>query len=105
MAAAEADDHSASPGRDNLPEEIFSLLDTDLYKLTMQCVILKYFADVGTWFFRPSLIVGLLANWMIEVSYTFTNRTPHLKLNRAAFNWLEVQVQSWSSFPASATST
>lgn len=30
-----------------LPEGISSLLDTDLYKLTMQCAILKYFSDVG----------------------------------------------------------
>lgn len=29
-----------------LPEGIFSLLDTDLYKLTMQCAILKYLPDV-----------------------------------------------------------
>lgn len=29
------------------PEGVFSLLDTDLYKLTMQCAILKYFPDVG----------------------------------------------------------
>lgn len=26
-----------------LPEGIYSLLDTDLYKLTMQCAVLKYF--------------------------------------------------------------
>ena len=29
----------------DLPEGIFSLLDTDLYKLTMQCAILKYLPD------------------------------------------------------------
>ncbi|KAM5432520.1 nicotinate phosphoribosyltransferase [Microsporum canis] len=28
-----------------LPEGVFSLLDTDLYKLTMQCAILKYFPN------------------------------------------------------------
>lgn len=56
------------------PEGIFSILDTDLYKLTMQCAVHKYFSDV-------------------KVSYKFTNRTPHMKLNRAAFNWLQKQVE------------
>lgn len=30
-----------------LPDGIFSLLDTDLYKLTMQCAIHKYFPEIG----------------------------------------------------------
>ena len=34
-------------GSAELPEGIFSLLDTDLYKLTMQCAILKYLPNVG----------------------------------------------------------
>jgi nicotinate phosphoribosyltransferase len=59
----------------NLPEGIFSLLDTDLYKLTMQCCILKFFPHVS-------------------VTYGFTNRTPDKKLNRAAFKWLQAQVDS-----------
>ena len=58
-----------------LPEGIFSLLDTDLYKLTMQCCILKFFPDVA-------------------VTYGFTNRTPDKKLSRAAFKWLQAQVNS-----------
>lgn len=33
-------------GLTELPEGIFSLLDTDLYKLTMQCAILKYLPEV-----------------------------------------------------------
>ena len=57
-----------------LPDGIFSLLDTDLYKLTMQCAILKYFPDV-------------------EVTYDFTNRTSDMKLNRAAFHWLQFQIE------------
>jgi len=30
-----------------MPEGVFSLLDTDLYKLTMKCAILQYLPDVG----------------------------------------------------------
>lgn len=59
-------------------------MDTDLYKLTMQCAVLKYFPH-------------------IEVSYAFKNRTPEKKLSRVAFRWLETQINSWSStgLPAS----
>ena len=48
---------------------------SDLYKLTMQCCVLKFFPDVA-------------------VTYSFTNRTPDKKLNRAAFRWLQDQVES-----------
>ncbi|RMZ83012.1 hypothetical protein DV737_g1788, partial [Chaetothyriales sp. CBS 132003] len=57
----------------SMPEGVFSLLDTDLYKLTMQCAVLKYYSTV-------------------DVEYTFTNRTPIMKLNQAAFQWLQEQV-------------
>ncbi|PWY86823.1 nicotinate phosphoribosyltransferase [Aspergillus heteromorphus CBS 117.55] len=60
----------ASPA---LPAGISSLLDTDLYKLTMQCAILKYFPDV-------------------YVTYSFTNRTPQMKLTRGAYKWLLAQI-------------
>lgn len=56
-----------------LPEGVSSFLDTDLYKLTMQCAVLKYFPTV-------------------DVEYKFTNRTPQMRLNREAFAWLEEQV-------------
>ncbi|RMD43877.1 hypothetical protein DV735_g1208, partial [Chaetothyriales sp. CBS 134920] len=52
---------------------VFSFLDTDLYKLTMQCAVLKYYSTV-------------------DVEYTFTNRTPSMQLNEAAFQWLQEQV-------------
>ncbi|KAF2659325.1 nicotinate phosphoribosyltransferase [Lophiostoma macrostomum CBS 122681] len=66
-----------------LPEGIFSFLDTDLYKLTMQCCILKFFPD-------------------ISVTYSFTNRTPDKKLSRAAFKWLESQVAKLENISLSA---
>lgn len=55
------------------PSVIFSLLDTDLYKLTMQCAVLKYFPNTS-------------------VAYRFTNRTPHMKLTKRAVDWLHVQI-------------
>lgn len=48
-------------------------MDTDLYKLTMQCAVLKHFPKVN-------------------VAYSFNNRTPHMKLNLGAFQWLQKQV-------------
>ncbi|KAJ4373900.1 nicotinate phosphoribosyltransferase [Neocucurbitaria cava] len=70
-------------GSANLPEGIFSLLDTDLYKLTMQCCVLKFFPDVS-------------------VTYSFTNRTPDKKLSRAAFRWLQAQVDKLEHIQVSA---
>ncbi|KAM0329330.1 hypothetical protein ACHAQA_004635 [Verticillium albo-atrum] len=64
------DFNSSSP----YPAGVISFLDTDLYKLTMQCAVTKYFKDV-------------------PVTYAFTNRTPEKKLSRAAFRWLEEQIQ------------
>ncbi|EXJ95863.1 nicotinate phosphoribosyltransferase [Capronia coronata CBS 617.96] len=55
-----------------IPEGVFSFLDTDLYKLTMQCAVLKYFPSV-------------------DVEYKFTNRTPQMRLNKEAFAWLQEQ--------------
>ncbi|QKX59024.1 uncharacterized protein TRUGW13939_06153 [Talaromyces rugulosus] len=53
------------------PEGVFSLLDTDLYKITMQCAVLKYFP---------------------QVTYGYTNRTPDMKMSRAAYKWLLEQM-------------
>lgn len=57
------------------PEGIFSLLDTDLYKLTMQNAVLRFFP-------------------LIHVKYSFTNRTPHMKLTKEAFIWLLTMVDN-----------
>lgn len=65
------DFHGSSP----YPEGVISFLDTDLYKLTMQCAVLKYFPKV-------------------PVSYSFTNRTPEKKLSKRAFAWLQAQINS-----------
>lgn len=52
---------------------IDSLLDTDLYKLTMQAVIAKHFPDA-------------------VAEYTLNNRTHDMKFNRSAFEWLQTQI-------------
>ncbi|KAI9681983.1 MAG: nicotinate phosphoribosyltransferase [Caeruleum heppii] len=64
------------------PEGIFSLLDTDLYKLTMQCAVLKYFPDV-------------------DVTYSFTNRTHDMRLSRVAYHWLQRQIMKLGAISVS----
>ncbi|ODQ67403.1 nicotinate phosphoribosyltransferase [Nadsonia fulvescens var. elongata DSM 6958] len=54
---------------------IVSLLDTDLYKLTMQAVVFDHFRDAN-------------------VSYAFKNRSPEKKLNKKAVEWLQFQINS-----------
>lgn len=56
------------------PEGVISFLDTDLYKLTMQCAVLKYFSNT-------------------PVTYAFTNRTPEKRLSRKAYQWLQEQIR------------
>ncbi|KAH6853600.1 Quinolinate phosphoribosyl transferase [Chaetomium sp. MPI-CAGE-AT-0009] len=73
------DFNSSSP----YPEGVISFLDTDLYKLTMQCAVLKYYKNV-------------------PVTYAFTNRTPEKKLSRKAFRWLEDQVRKLGNISLSA---
>ncbi|ORY70192.1 Quinolinate phosphoribosyl transferase [Pseudomassariella vexata] len=58
---------------DPSPEGVISFLDTDLYKLTMQCAVFKYYRDV-------------------PVTYAFTNRTPEKRFSRKAFTWLSDQI-------------
>jgi len=68
------------------PEGIHSLLDTDLYKLTMQAALLQHFPKVGQTF---SLINA--ANYS-EASYVFINRTKSMRLTHEAYQWLQAQI-------------
>jgi nicotinate phosphoribosyltransferase len=57
------------------PSHIVSLLDTDLLKITTQCAVFRYFPQV-------------------QVVYALENRTRQKQLSRAAFKWLETQIES-----------
>lgn len=65
------------------PEGVASLLDTDLYKLTMQAAVLEHFPDT-------------------EVSYRFYNRSPERALNADAFRWVQAQVHDLGSLRVTA---
>lgn len=58
-------------------------ISRDLYKLTMQCCVLKYFSDV-------------------EVKYKFTNRTPAMKFSRASIRWLRSQIDKLANVTLSS---
>ncbi|CCD24970.1 nicotinate phosphoribosyltransferase NDAI_0E01540 [Naumovozyma dairenensis CBS 421] len=51
---------------------IQSILDTDLYKITMQAAVLKHFPNV-------------------KVIYKYTNRSPQFTFNKASIDWLNIQ--------------
>ncbi|WWC62434.1 nicotinate phosphoribosyltransferase [Kwoniella dejecticola CBS 10117] len=51
----------------------FSILDTDLYKLTMQNAVLHHFHEA-------------------QVVIRFTNRSPHMLFNRECFDWVQQRV-------------
>lgn len=66
-----------------LPEGVISFLDTDLYKLTMQCAVLRYFPQV-------------------PVTFAFKNRTPDKKLSRRAYKWLQIQINKLGNISLTA---
>jgi len=57
-------------------------ISRDLYKLTMQCCVLKYFPDV-------------------QVKYLYTNRTPAMKFSRASIRWLRSQIDKLANITLS----
>ena len=51
---------------------------------------------------EPRVSGGKMALNITAVTYKFTNRTPHMKLTRAAFRWLQSQISSKANLPSDA---
>lgn len=75
-----------------VPEAIHTLLDTDLYKLTMQAALLQHYPNIGS---PPNR----LGPDMSEASYIYINRKKNMKLTYEAYIWLESQIMGASSYP------
>ena len=69
-----------------LPEGIHSLLDTDLYKLTMQAALLQHYPKIGM---CPNISPKLMT---IDASYIYINRSKSMRLTYAAYTWLTAQI-------------
>ena len=80
------------PQGKGLPEGIHSLLDTDLYKLTMQAALLQHYPNIGS----PPRRSGPNLE---EASYIYINRKKSMKLTHEAYIWLESQIMGASSHP------
>jgi nicotinate phosphoribosyltransferase len=70
---------------DRLPEGIHSLLDTDLYKLTMQAALLQHYPNTGQ--VHRRFITDL-----VEASYIYINRTKSMRINYEGYTWLKAQI-------------
>ena len=76
---------------DGRSEGIHSLLDTDLYKLTMQAALLQHFPNIGS---NPQNS----GSYVTEASYIYINRKKSMKLTHEAYLWLQSRINGIHSF-------
>ncbi|CAD6574697.1 MAG: nicotinate phosphoribosyltransferase, partial [Tremellales sp. Tagirdzhanova-0007] len=62
----------------------YSILDTDLYKFTMQCAVLHHFYDA-------------------IVTIKFTNRSPQMLFSRESFDWIQERINRLSTLQLTRT--